>query len=131
MVVFCLLTTVVIPGEVRPSSPLLGAVVAVSATLSDNVEGAVSGSSTVVEGEDNASESISVVTCSVVESVLDVEPAGVPSSVNRVSSVAIGGSLSSNVNALGPQMERLSVTFLSPEPVGVCVRTTATFCSVK
>ena len=60
------------------------------------------------------------------ESVLDVESNGVQSSVERVPSVLIGGSLSADVDALGPEVERLSVVSSSPAAEGVSVGTTTT-----
>ena len=58
MAVFCLVTTVVFFGLVRPFSLSSGAGCAVSVSVLDNVERAVAGSSTVVQGEDTASESL-------------------------------------------------------------------------
>ena len=123
--VCCLVTTVVFLGVVWPSGLLSGAGGVISALLPDDVEEAVAGSSTVVEGEASASESLSVVTPSVVESVLDVAPAAVPSSVEQMSSVVVGVSPSAGVHALGPEVERLNVASLAPGPVDVCMGTAA------
>ena len=121
-----LLMTVVFLGVVRPSCLISGAGGVVIASVVDEVERAAAGSSTVVEGEDSASESLSLVTRSVVESVLDVGTAAVQLSVEQVSSVAVAGSPSVAVDALGPEVERLSVASLSPGPVDICVETAAT-----
>ena len=103
-----------------------GAGGAVSASLLDDVERAVFGSSTIVGGKGSAPESIPVVTHSVVVSVLDVEPAGVSWSADRVPSVVFDVSLSVGVDAVGSKVERLCDASSSLEPVDVCIRTTAT-----
>ena len=105
----------------RPSSFSSGAGCVVSASVLEDVETAVTESSTVMETGDSASESLSVVTLFVVESLLDVEPAAVPSSVSRMPSVAAGGSLSVDLEALVPVMECASS---SPKPVDFCMGTT-------
>ena len=71
---FVLLTTVVFLGVVVQSSLASRAGGVIIASFLDEVERTAAGSSTVVEGEDSASESLSVVTRSVVELVLDVGP---------------------------------------------------------
>ena len=78
-----------------------------------------------LEGEDSASESLSILTRSVVELVFDVEPAGVPLSVDRVPYFVVSGSLFAQVYALWPAVEQLRVASLSPVPVGVCLGSTA------
>ena len=92
----------------------------------DEVERAAAGSSTVVEGEDSAAESLLVVTHPVLVSVLDVVSAAVPSSLDQVLSIVLGGSPSAAVDALGLEVERLNVASLSPGPVDICVDTAAT-----
>ena len=87
---------------------------------------ALAGSSIVVEGEDSASELPLAVTRWFVKSLLDVEPVVVPSSADHKLSVAAGGLLPADVEALGPEVERLSVSCSSPQPKDVCVGTTAT-----
>ena len=72
------LTTVVFPGVFRPTNPFFAAGGAISASFPHDMERTVAGSSNVAQGEDSASESLSVVTRSVVQSVLDVGSAGVP-----------------------------------------------------
>ena len=84
------------------------------------------GPSTVVKGDDSAPVSLPVVTRSVVDSVLDLEPPVVPSSSNRVPSVVVGESLWVDEDALGQELVRLSIASLSPEPLDDCVGTTAT-----
>ena len=126
MAVICSVTTVVFSGVVRPSSFYSGAGGAVSALLLDDVVRVVTGFSTFIEGKDSAPESIPVVTLSVVELLLEMEPAGVPSSTDRVPSIVVGGSLSGDVDAVGLKMEWLSDASSSPEPVDVCTETTAT-----
>ena len=124
---FYLVTTVVFPVVVRPFSLLSVAGTAVSASVLDDVEKAVAGSSTIVEGRDSASESISVVTRSVVRLVLDVEASAavVSSSTDPVPSVVASVSLLVDVDALVFEEEQLNATSSSPEPVDICVGTTA------
>ena len=83
-------------------------------------------SSTVVESQNSASEELSAVTRSVVESMLDVEPAYMPSSLEQMSSVVNAGSPAATVDALGPEVERLSATFLSSKSADICVETVTT-----
>ena len=106
----------VFPGLFRPSSLFSAAPGDVSASVPHDVERTVAGSSTVAQGEDSASESLSVVTRSVVESVLDVGPAGVPSTFEPGESIMAGISLLADVDGLGFEAEQLSVAFLSPYP---------------
>ena len=100
-----LVTAVVFPGVVRPSSLASVAGGILSASVLNDVDGAAAGFSMVVKGEDSASESLSLVTGSVVESVLDVGPVAVPSSVEQRSSVVVGGSPSAAVDALVTEVE--------------------------
>ena len=121
-----LVTTVVFPGAVRPYIPVSGDDGVVSASVLHEVGRAAAGSSTVVEVETSASEALSVVTHSVVESVVDVGPPAVQSPVEQLTSVVAGRSHSAVVDALGPEFEQLSVASLSPGPVDICVDTAAT-----
>ena len=116
---YVLVTNVVFPGVVRPSSLVSGSGGVVSASVLDKVKRAAAGSSTVVEGEDSASEVLLLVTRSVVESVLDVGLAAVPSSMEQVSSIVVGGSLSEAAKALRPKVERLKFASLSAGPLDV------------
>ena len=100
-----LVATLVFPEVVRPSSLVSAAGGVVSASVLDQVERAAAGYSTVVEVEGSASESLSVVTRSVVKSVMYVRPAVVPSSKEPVLFVVVGGSSSAAVHALGPEVE--------------------------
>ena len=122
------MTTVVFPVVVRPSHLISSADGVVSASVLDDVERAAVWSSIVNEGENSASESVSVVTRSVVESVLEVGPAAVPSSVEQVSSIVVGRFPSAPADALGLEVKRLSVAFLSPGPVDICVETAVDGC---
>ena len=96
----------------------------------DEVEGAAAGSSTVVEGEDSASQALSLMTRSVVESVVDVGPAAVPLSLEQVSFVVVGGSPPAAVDALEPEVDRLSVASFSPGHVDICAETAANVVNV-
>ena len=120
------MTTVAFLGVVRSSSLVSGAGGVVSVSVLDVMERAAAGSSTVVEGEDSAAESLLVVTHPVLVSVLDVGPATVPSSLEQVLSIVLGGSPSAAVDVLRPEVERLNVASLSPGPVDICVDTAAT-----
>ena len=113
---FALVTTLVFPDVVRPSNCLSDDC---GASVLHDVERAIVGSSTVMEGRNNASESFSVATVSVVESVLDVESSGVV-----VSFVVASATMLADVDALRSQTEWLSVVSLTPEPVDICVGTT-------
>ena len=121
-----LVTTVVFSGLVRPSSLLSGDGGVVSASLLDDLVRAVAGSSTAVVGEHSTSESLSMVTRSVAEPVLYVEPAGVPSSVDLLPSSVVALSHLAAADILGPAVWRLSVASSSPGPVDICVGTAAT-----
>ena len=99
---------------------------AVSASVLDDVERVVVGSSSVVEGEDSAPKSFSVLTRFFVESGLDVDPTGKSSSADRVPSFVIDGSLPADVEVLRTEIERLSVAFSCPEPMDVCFATIST-----
>ena len=98
----------------------------VSASLLDNVERAVTDSVVLLECEESASESLSLVSRSIVLLALDAELYGVfvPSSLNSEPSVAAGLPLSVNIDILGLDVERLSVAPSSPEPVNICAGTT-------
>ena len=110
----------------RPYSPVSSVAGFVSASVLNNAERVAARSSTVVEGEDSASEALSMVTCCILDSLLDVGPAAVSSSVEPVSSVVIGGSPSATVDALGPIVDGLGVDSLSPGLVDNCLETAAT-----
>ena len=114
-----------VPSSVRCGSG--GARGAVNASVLDDVERAVTGSTTVVEGKEGALQSLSVMIRSVAELVLDVGPSSVAvsSSVDPGPSIVPSGSLSAGEDTLRFKRERVSVTFSSPEPVDVCVGTTA------
>ena len=114
-----------VPGVVRWCSISSGAGGIVSASVLDDVETAANEYLSFLEGEQSASESHSVVTPSLVESVLDAEPSGVPSTADPVLSVGASMSLSVDLNALRPEIERLSVPFSSAKPVNIRVQTTA------
>ena len=76
--------TVVFRGVVRPSCLPSDTGGAVSASLPDDVESAVARSSTVAEGEDSSSESLSVLTRSVSKLVFELEPDAVSWSLSEV-----------------------------------------------
>ena len=99
------MTAAVLLYTVQPSSQLYGAGGAVNASMFDDVERAITGSSTVVLW------SRSLVTRSVVESVPDFELSGVVASSSAgpvIFAVAVV-SPSADVNAVWPKVERLSV----------------------
>ena len=108
---FGLVKIVVFLGVEWPCSLYSGARSAVSASVLDDVERAVAGSATVMEDRDRELEPLTVVTRSVVESVVDFRPSGetISSSLDLGPYVVIGVFLLAKVDALGPEVERLSV----------------------
>ena len=110
----------------RISSLSSGAGRDVSSSVLDDFERVAVGSSSVVEDEDSASKSRSVVTRFFVESVLDVDTTGKSSSADRVPSLATDGSLLVDVEVLRAEVQRLSVAFSCPEPADVCFATKTT-----
>ena len=111
------------PGVVWLSILYSGVGGAVCASMVDDVERAVIQS--FLDRKESSWVSLSVMTRSAVESVLYAETSGVyvPSSVNPGRSLIAGVSLLADVDALGPEVEQLSVDSSSPKRVKICVGT--------